>query len=200
MQELGVIGEMRDITEVFSLRTEVGSEFDDTLLVSFVDSSRVFYFSADGDVEELGSYKGLVLDAQTLLATTLPTGHLLQVNPRSVQITDLESGMVTSQWTPPPGSITGVSTTNTHVLVSIEGTLLALLDIMLRDGPCLGVAQELHARKVPFAVYTGMLHTQRYPELRGVPELLKPSTLEDVVRMVDRLHAQRRGAAFNQSD
>ena len=56
MQELGIIGEMQHITEVFSLRTDPASENDDTLLVSFISNTRVFHFSPDGDIEELASH------------------------------------------------------------------------------------------------------------------------------------------------
>lgn len=129
MQELGIIGAMEHITDVFNLRTDTNSEHDDTLLVSFIGESRVFYFNADGDVEELESHKGLTLNAQTLLAGSLPDGHLLQVTPLSVIVTELDSGMIKSQWSPPSGSITAVSSTNTHVLASIDGTSLVVLDI-----------------------------------------------------------------------
>lgn len=72
---------------------------------------------------------------------------------------------------------------------------LALLDLMLRDGPCIALARVLHARSVPFALYTGALNTQSFPELCGVPELPKPSALSDIVRMVHRLRLERVGSA-----
>ncbi|KIW01818.1 uncharacterized protein PV09_06671 [Verruconis gallopava] len=129
MQELGIIGEMSHITDLFSLRTDPSSQFDDTLLVSFINESRVFYFHPEGDVEELPDHKGLSLDAQTLLAKSLADGHLLQVTPSSVVINELESGMSISQWSPSSGSITAVSATESKVLVSVDGTLLVVLDI-----------------------------------------------------------------------
>ena len=129
MQELGIIGEMQHITEVFSLRTDPASENDDTLLVSFISNTRVFHFSPDGDIEELASHKGLALDSQTLLANTLPDGHLLQATPNTVIVTELDSGMIKSQWSPPSGSITAVSATESHVLVSIDGISLVVLNI-----------------------------------------------------------------------
>jgi DNA damage-binding protein 1 len=129
MQELGIIGEMQNITDVFSLRTENSGDHDDTLLVSFIGESRVFLFQPDGDIEEFASHKSLKLDAQTLLATTLPTGNLLQVTPASVALSALDSGMVTAQWSHQGGAITAVSATDEHVLVSIDGTQLVVLNI-----------------------------------------------------------------------
>lgn len=129
MQELGIIGEMENITDVFSLKTNSTSEYDDTLLISFINESRVFFFSPDGDIEELSSHKGLELEAQTLLTTTLPSGLLLQVTPASVALSALDSGMVTAQWSHQGGAITAVSATDEHVLVSVDGTQLVVLDI-----------------------------------------------------------------------
>ena len=129
MQELGIIGEMQHITDVFSLRTDPSSDYDDTLLVSFIGETRAFYFSADGDIEEVSNHKGLVLDSQTLLANTLPDGHLLQATSSAVIVTEIDSGMIKSQWSPPSGNITAVSATDSHVLVSIDGTSLIVLNI-----------------------------------------------------------------------
>src|SRR5215210_7488925 len=33
---------------------------------------------------------------------------------------------------------------------------LALIDVLLKDGPCLPVARELRKRRVPFAIYSGL--------------------------------------------
>ena len=129
MEELGIIGEMDHITDLFSFRTDPTSEYTDTLLVSFIGGSRVLFFSADGDVEELLEHKGLLLSAQTLLASNLPGAQLLQVTPSAVRVTDLDSGMVTSSWSPDSGMITAASTTDSHVLVSVDGTRLVVFGI-----------------------------------------------------------------------
>lgn len=53
---------------------------------------------------------------------------------------------------------------------------VALLDFMLRDGPCIPVARALAARGIPFAVYSGMPARERLPiELQGMPWLNKPA-------------------------
>lgn len=129
MQELGIIGEMINITDVFSLTTQPSAKSTDTLLVSFVGESRVFYFSGDGDVEEFESHRGLKLSEQTLLASNLAGGRLLQVTPSAVVVTDLEHGTVESQWSPTSGTITAISATGSHALVSVEGRTLVVLNI-----------------------------------------------------------------------
>jgi DNA-binding response OmpR family regulator len=52
---------------------------------------------------------------------------------------------------------------------------LALIDVLLKDGPCLPVARELRKRKVPFAIYSGMKAPSPVaPEFEDVPWLEKP--------------------------
>jgi DNA-binding response OmpR family regulator len=59
---------------------------------------------------------------------------------------------------------------------------LALVDVMLRDGPCTGLARELRRRGVPFLINSG--HVQRgwaEPELADAPWLEKPNRYDDLV-------------------
>ncbi len=51
---------------------------------------------------------------------------------------------------------------------------LAVIDVVLKDGPALQVARELKQKGVPFAVYSGLRPSQEAPELRDVPWLSKP--------------------------
>jgi DNA damage-binding protein 1 len=129
MEELGVLGEMEHITNLFSLKTDASSEFVDTLLVGFINESRIFFFTSDGDVEELAEHKSLVLTEQTLLAANLPDAQLIQVTSSTIRITDLDSSMVNSIWSPEKGTITAVAATDEHVIVAVDGTTLFVLNI-----------------------------------------------------------------------
>jgi DNA damage-binding protein 1 len=129
MEELGILAEMEHVTNIFSLKTGNFSDSADTLLVSFINESRVFFFGDDGNVEELADHKGLILTEHTLLASNLPDVQLLQITPSSVSITDLDSGMLNSEWKPQQGVITAVSATEHHAVLSIDGTKLIVLDL-----------------------------------------------------------------------
>lgn len=129
MEELGILGEMEHITNVFSLKTDASSEYVDTLLVGFINESRIFFFTSDGDVEELAKHKSLILIEQTLLAANLPNAQLIQVTSSTIRITDLDSSMVNSIWTPEKGTITAVASTDEHVIVAVDGTTLLILEI-----------------------------------------------------------------------
>ncbi|QDS73475.1 hypothetical protein FKW77_009043 [Venturia effusa] len=129
MEELGVLGEMKHITNLFSFKTDASSEYVDTLLVGFINESRIFYFTADGDVEELADHKSLVLTEQTLHAANLSDAQLLQVTSSTIRITDLDSSMVNSMWSPEKGTITAVAATNEYILIAVDGMNLFVLDI-----------------------------------------------------------------------
>jgi DNA-binding response OmpR family regulator len=83
----------------------------------------------------------------------------------------------------------GPFATNGEALQSIDGAApdLALLDVLLRDGPCTPLVRELRRRGVPFAIYSGMKPAAVPPELAGVPWLEKPVAREELIRALDGL-------------
>ncbi|KAJ6010929.1 hypothetical protein N7451_002341 [Penicillium sp. IBT 35674x] len=154
MEELGVLGEMDHITDLWGLQAQTSGEILDTLLVTFVDETRVFRFSADGEVEELESFLGLTLDESTLLAANLPGGRILQVTEKRALVADLESGMVTFEWTSPTQkAITAASASNDHLVLVTGGQNLASFDIQtnaqLIIEKDLGVDQQISGVTVP---------------------------------------------------
>ena len=70
---------------------------------------------------------------------------------------------------------------------------VAVLDVSLRDGTSLPVAQALKGRNTPFAVYSGLPYTPALPaELQGVPWLEKPIAREELTQTIvglERTHA-----------
>lgn len=128
LEEIGMIGEMEHITDVFSLRSKLGSQTADALVVSFLTHSRAFVFSPDGDAEEVESLRGLDLSQSTILAENLQGGEILQVTTSTVSVADPDSGMTSSSWSPDAGGqITAASTARDQVLLSVSGTGLVLL-------------------------------------------------------------------------
>ncbi|MCB5175737.1 response regulator [Microvirga lenta] len=86
--------------------------------------------------------------------------------------------------------ISGLFPTNAKALGWLEQDTpdLALLDVMLGDGPCLLLARELKRRSVPFAVYSALPATGDHPpELLGVPWLEKPAKREVVAQTLENL-------------
>ncbi|KAF2838953.1 DNA damage-binding protein 1 [Patellaria atrata CBS 101060] len=130
LEDLGVLCEMGHILNMFELKSDHTSRFEDTLLVSLIGETRVFRFSGDGDVEEVDDFKGLDLSDSTLHAGNLPSNRLLQITNTTVQVIDLDSGMKTGAWTVPNSqSITAVAANDDHVAVAIGGTHLVILSV-----------------------------------------------------------------------
>ncbi|KAI5270696.1 hypothetical protein E4T47_06014 [Aureobasidium subglaciale] len=134
LEDLGSIGEMENITDVFSLKSTSTLEFVDTLVVSFIAHTRIFKFSPDGDVEEADNFKVMDLSQSTLFATNLPSGKILQITSSAVLITDPESGMNLASWSPPDGSsIAAASTAGSNILISVSGSGLTMLEVSSDD-------------------------------------------------------------------
>jgi len=129
LDDLGMIDKMENITDLYSLRTRSPIK-DDVLLVSFVEETRAFQFSDDGEVEELAELNGLDLDEGTLLAANVPGERIIQVTRSTVRLNDLESAMVVSEWSPPSNQrITAVTANQDAMVVSVGGSILFRLDI-----------------------------------------------------------------------
>lgn len=134
LEDLGSIGEMENITDVFSLKSSPALGFVDTLVVSFIAHTRVFTFSPDGDVEEVDNFKGMNLAQSTLFATNLANGNIMQITNSEVQITDAEGGMTLASWSPEADlPIAAASTAGTNVLVSVSSAGLVMLDVSGND-------------------------------------------------------------------
>lgn len=64
----------------------------------------------------------------------------------------------------------------------------AILDAILRDGPCLELARDLRRRAIPFMIYSGRdAFEERPPELAGVEWVEKPSSMDAVLAAASRL-------------
>lgn len=131
LEDLGVLGEMDHISNLFSLRSNENAEQVDILLVTFVNESRIFKFDSQGEVEEMEDFAGLSLTETTLIAANGPQGRLVQVTSQQVRITDLDGGMIVSEWVPSNGqAITAASLNNDYVLVSLGGVNVVILDVL----------------------------------------------------------------------
>ncbi|KAI5806768.1 mono-functional DNA-alkylating methyl methanesulfonate N-term-domain-containing protein [Peziza echinospora] len=117
LEELGILGEMSGIRGLWSLKTEPDSEYHDTLLISFIDETRVFKFSPEGDVDELEEFKGFSLSEAVLTAANVRGGRLLQVTALSVTLSDALGGNVISVWRPHDGTRISLASANENTLV-----------------------------------------------------------------------------------
>ncbi|KAL5118152.1 hypothetical protein ACEQ8H_003987 [Pleosporales sp. CAS-2024a] len=130
LEDLGVLGEMEHISDLFSLKSTASAEYADTLLVAFVDETRVFRFDSQGEVEEISDFASVALDEMTVAAANVSQGRVVQVTTAQARISDLDSGMITSEWTPPSGkAITAASVNDSHILLSLGGVFVVTLSM-----------------------------------------------------------------------
>lgn len=124
LEEYGSLGDMGHVRSMFALKTP-GSDVDCALLVSLSDETRIFLFDDSGDLEERDDYKGLKLDEETILATSVAGDKILQVTPHTIRLIDAESGMVLSTEAPAANSMyTAASANESFLLISEGGTTL----------------------------------------------------------------------------
>src|SRR3712207_2147131 len=78
--------------------------------------------------------------------------------------------------------VAGPFMSNTETLDWLEDNApdLALVDILLKDGPCTPVLLVLQNRKIPFAIYSGLKPSAVPPELAPVRWLEKPISRGDL--------------------
>ncbi len=130
MEELGSLGEMSHITDMWGLSSIGDGNVQDALLVTFVDETRIFKFDSEASIEEVDYFHGLELSETTLLASNLPTHRIVQVTETSVRIADLDSGMTTSSWKPPDGTkITATACNKERLLVVSGGITLHVFNL-----------------------------------------------------------------------
>ena len=131
LEDQGILGQMIHVTDLFALRSEITSKKVDVLVASFVNQTRIFQFQADGEVEECQDFLGFSMSESTLLAADLPSGSLLQVTGSSVRLTDMDNGMIRSEWSPPSGQvITAASANNQSLALSVGGHEAVTLGLM----------------------------------------------------------------------
>ncbi|KAL6710396.1 hypothetical protein ACN47E_009342 [Coniothyrium glycines] len=133
LEDLGVLGEMEHISNLFSLKSDASSTYVDMLLVAFVNESRIFRFDELGEVEEVEEFASLALEETTLAASNISRGRIVQVTNFRVRICELDGGITSSEWAPASGQIiTAAAVSDTHVLVSLGG--VTILSLSLDDG------------------------------------------------------------------
>lgn len=131
LDEQGSLGDMgAPVSAVFSLGSSPTQDMHDALVVSFVNHTRVFCFSDDGEVEERERFRAFSLNDATLYACSLADGRAMQVTSTDVIVSDADGEVVVDSWRPPDNStITAASSDGGYVVVSIGGAALFALEL-----------------------------------------------------------------------
>lgn len=134
MEDLGLFEglgiAMASVTKLFALRSLSSDPYDDLLMMSFIDETRIFQFGPGGEIEERDEHKSLELTEPTLLALNLPNERILQVCGHSARIIDLESEMIIFAWSPAVNEkITAASANRRYLAIAVEGIEVMIFDL-----------------------------------------------------------------------
>ncbi|KAF9583420.1 DNA damage-binding protein 1a [Lunasporangiospora selenospora] len=120
------------ITDIWSLKEDLDSPVEDTLVMSFLNSTRVVRVTPDTEMiqEEVD---GFVSDSTTLICGNVKAKLILQVTPSCVRLVapagHIQAGLV-SEWRPPTGQAISLASMNgTQCVIAIGGKTLVYLDV-----------------------------------------------------------------------
>jgi DNA damage-binding protein 1 len=129
LEDLGMLAQMENISSIFSVSSRSSGDVVDTMVVSLIDETRVFRFTADGNVEEVDQFCGMTLTEPTLLVANVASHRILQVTPKAARLLEIDSGMTVAEWAAPAGkSITAAAANESSAVLSIGGESLIALD------------------------------------------------------------------------
>ena len=110
---------------------KVGQEKDNTLVLSFVEQTRVLTLTGE-EVEET-EIAGFVADQQTFYTGNTEHGQIVQVTPGSVRLVCPQSQEMVDSWTPPGGKLISVCGCNASQLLAASGSILFYIEIQVCD-------------------------------------------------------------------
>ncbi|TXN72026.1 helix-turn-helix domain-containing protein [Methylobacterium sp. WL6] len=110
---------------------------------------------------------------------------VLLAEPDAIVAMDLSEALETAGY-----RVLGPCATTEEALRTLEREqpTLVVLDVMLRDGPCIPLSPALQQREIPFLVHTSVQRDEpAATSFRNAPWLIKPALPWDVVTLVDEL-------------
>jgi len=111
-------------------------KFDDTLVLSFVEQTRVLTLSGE-EVEET-EIAGFVSNKQTFYTGNVEHDQIIQVTPASVRLVSINTKQMVDEWKPPGGRMISVCGCNASQVVCAAGPALFYLEV--KDGSVVAVA------------------------------------------------------------
>ena len=112
---------------MWPLRLGLDSSQDNTLVLSFVEQTRVLTLTGE-EVEET-EIPGFVAEQQTFYTGNTDTGHIVQVTPGSVRLISPATGECLHTWSPPANKLISVCGCNTSQILLASGSILFYIEI-----------------------------------------------------------------------
>lgn len=128
LEDSAILGEMDGVTGVWSIKSQPSDDFDDVLVVSLLDETRMFAFDPEGEVEELENLHGLSFDEQTVALRCLPDARILQVTNSKLKLIDTDGGTVVVEATL-QGKVNAGSANDEYLVCNVGGNSLVAYSI-----------------------------------------------------------------------
>ena len=112
---------------MWPLRLGLDSSMDNTLVLSFVEQTRVLTLTGE-EVEET-EIPGFVAEQQTFYTGNTDTGHIVQVSPGSVRLVSPATSECLHTWSPPADKLISVCGCNASQILVASGSILFYLEI-----------------------------------------------------------------------
>ncbi|RMZ90486.1 hypothetical protein DV736_g2266, partial [Chaetothyriales sp. CBS 134916] len=129
IDEIAFLTELPNITDLWALNTGgAPAGQHDTIVLAFVDETKVLRLEDDSTLEELDQFNDFDLTEPTLLAANVADLKAVQVSETGVRVVDLELKMLLMEWQPSDqgAKITAAASSSVHLLVVEAGHSLHL--------------------------------------------------------------------------
>ena len=127
--------DLAGIKGMWPLRLGLNFSLDNTLVLSFVEQTRVLTLKGE-EVEET-EIPGFVAEQQTFYTGNTDTGHIVQVTPGSVRLVSPATRECLHTWSPPEGKLISVCGCNASQVLVASRSFLFYIEISTK-GQCYG--------------------------------------------------------------
>ncbi|KAI8053350.1 CPSF A subunit region-domain-containing protein [Syncephalis plumigaleata] len=106
--------DLPDITGIWSISNADDEEWEETMILSFINETRILRVDEDQEMAELDTFGDYQLDEPTLYTGNMHGQLLVQITPNSIRLLTLSEGKHVFQWTPTSHNLS--DTTNNSLL------------------------------------------------------------------------------------
>ncbi|TPX39150.1 hypothetical protein SeLEV6574_g07407 [Synchytrium endobioticum] len=126
--------EMSGLKSVWALRPHSDAVYDDTIMLSFTNETRLLYADVEGEMSEMEDGGAIHMNESTLFALNMRGDNFIQVTSSGAYLLSTDDKIVKHSWQPPAEArIVQASANFTQVLLALSGGHLVYLELSDRQ-------------------------------------------------------------------
>ncbi|RMZ82414.1 hypothetical protein DV737_g2117, partial [Chaetothyriales sp. CBS 132003] len=138
IDEIAFLTELANISDLWALGSDAAAAAaneHDTLVLAFVDETKVLRLDDDSSLDELDAFCHFDLAEPTVLAANVPEGRVLQVSETGLRVAELASHRLLMEWRPPDqgAKITAAAASAVHLVVVEAGHTLHISSVTVPE-------------------------------------------------------------------